>query len=210
VYDVPPGPYQITASAPSRGIAVTTVTAPQQADVALALSGTGRIAGTVTDLGTGTFEAGFEACNDAHDSNGRAMTVAHEPRLVHVVGGRFEIEDAPACDLVLVARWRSQVVRTRVAVVAGKTVHADLDLGPLHKKQVTGVVFDRAGSPVAHVRVTATAQGRTTATTTDDGGNYSLDTVGGAKLVAGDGDHAGTALASHANVAVEQIDLRVQ
>jgi hypothetical protein len=209
VYEAPPAQYQITASAPGRGIAVTAIAAPRT-DVALQLSGTGRIAGTVSGLGTGTFDLGFESCDDAHDPSGRAMAIAHEPRLVEVTGGRFEVDDAPACGLVLIARWRGQFVRAHVPVVAGQTAHVDLDLGPPRAKQVRGTVRDRGGHAVAHARVTAVADGRTTSTTTDGDGHYSIDTFGGAQLAAGDGDHVTAAVATRANVPVEQIDLRLQ
>src|SRR5262249_56975816 len=98
VFAMPAGRYQITVAAAGRGIAVTTVVLPRGEAVALQLGGTGRIEGTTTALSNGTLDVAFDACFDALDLARQPMTIAHEPRLVAVTGGRFTIEAAPACD----------------------------------------------------------------------------------------------------------------
>ncbi len=207
VYDLPAGRYQIKATAAARGIAVTTVALPRDEVVALQLGGTGRIEGTTTALANGTIEDTLDACFDALDLARRPMPIAHEPRLVAVTGGRFAIDDAPACDLLFTARWRDQKVATRVAVPPAKTAHVELALGGLRDKTVRGVVRDRDGNPVANARVSAIFEGRDAAATTDDAGRYTLHSFAGAQLVASDGRRTGNAVVGRANIAEEQVDV---
>jgi hypothetical protein len=207
VYELWAGRYQVTASAAGRGIAVTTVALPRGEDVKLQLAGTGRIEGTTTALANGTVQLSFVACFDALDVQRRPMAIAHEPRLVTVTGGRFTIDDAPACDVQLSARWRDQLVPGRVVVPPGQTGHLELALGPPHEKTVHGVVLDGGAQPVPNARVTADLDGRNAAATTDDQGHYSLRTFAGAALAAGNGSRAGRGQVGRANVPDERVDI---
>jgi hypothetical protein len=207
VYDLPPGRYQIKTAAAARGIAVTTVALPRDEVVSLQLAGTSRIEGATTALANGTIEITFDACFDALDLARRPMPIPHEPRLVAVTGGRFAIDEAPACDLLFTARWRDQKVATRVAVSPATTAHVELALGRLRDKTVRGVVRDREGNPLANVRVSAVFEGRDAAATTDDAGRYTLHSFAGAQLVASDGRRTGNATVGRANVSEEQVDV---
>ena len=210
VYDMPPGRYEITATARRRGIVVATVASPRDG-VRLQLGGTGRISGTTTALADGSFEASFVACTDALDAASQPLAVAHEPRIVIVTGGRFAIDDAPACHLMLVARWRGATIPIAVAVAAGETSHVELDVGPPRAKLVHGVVRDGHGEPVALARVTAMVDSRESATArTDDAGRYSLRTFGGATLTATTDDRVARGVVGRANVVDEQLDLVTQ
>jgi hypothetical protein len=209
VYDLLPGRYQLVTTAAGRGLAIAKVTVPGP-PVALKLSGTGRIAGTITGVTTGTLAVAYEACTDALVAN-RAIPIAPEPQLVPVRGGRFELDDVPACDLALVATWRGQSARAQVAVAAGDTAQVELVLGPRHDKTVHGRVRDRAGHAVSDVRVTALFGGEPIGTAMTDGdGRFTLHAVSGAQLVAEDGTRRGTAVAGTAHVADELVDLQVQ
>jgi hypothetical protein len=205
---MPPGRYEVIASAPGRGIVTQTVVAPR-AELRIQLAGTGRIEGTTTDLGTGSFEAWFEGCKLAPDV---PVTVAHEPRIVQVRGGRFTIDGAPACALGLEIRWRGVIEHKSVVVDVDRPAHLELDLGSPRSKTVHGQVRDGDGKPLADARVTATATAaHATATVrTDDKGRFTIGTFAGAQLVAGDGEHLASADIGHANVPDELVDLVVR
>jgi protocatechuate 3,4-dioxygenase beta subunit/RNase P/RNase MRP subunit p29 len=207
VHELWPGRYQVTAGANERGIAVTTVVAPRSEDVKVQLGGTGRIEGTTIGLANGTVQMSFVACFDALDLQRRPMTIAHEPRLVPVTGGRFAIDDAPACDIQISARWRDQFVHARVVVPPSGIGHLELVLGEPHQKTVHGMVLDRGAHPVPNARVTADLDGRNAAATTDDQGWYSLRTFSGAALAAGDGSHGGRGQVGRANIPDERVDI---
>jgi len=203
VYDVPPGRYRITATAPERGVVEATVTAPKQ-DVRLQLTGSGRIAGTTTDLVNGSFLVSFLHCGPKQDP----LAVAHESRLVVVRGGTFSIENAPACALTLAVRWRDQVREAHVVVEPERTAYLELDLGAPRDKTVHGTVRDRSGKPIANARVTAVIEEHEVETVRcDRNGRYTLKTRSGAQLVAGDGAHVGRATVGRANVPSEQLDI---
>ena len=207
IHDVGFGRYQLTASASGRGIAVTTVAAPRDDDIELRLGGTGRIEGTLTALSNGTVEVSFEACFDALDLAHRPMAISHEPRLVTVRGGRFAIDDAPACDLLLMARWRDQRMHARIVVAPDQIARVEIPLGPPHDKIVRGTVRDSAGNLVANARITAVLDGKRTGVTADDNGHFTMRSFAGAQLTASDGSRIGNALIGRANVAEEQVDL---
>ncbi len=203
VYDMPPARYRITASAPGLGIADTVVVAPRQ-DLRLVLGGTGRIAGTTTDLVSGSLEVAFLHCGPKD----QPLLVTHQPRIVPVVGGRFTIDGAPACALTLAVRWRDRLVETSVVVEPDRTSYIEVEAGMPRDKAVSGVVRGEDGKPVADARVTAVFHEREAATArTDAAGRYMLLTHAGAQLVAGKGDRVGRAIVGRANVASEQVDL---
>ena len=203
VYEVPPGRYKISATAPGRGMIETTIKAPRT-DLRLTLGGTGRIVGTTSPLANGSLEVSLLHCG-AKDN---PLPVAHEPRIVPVVGGRFAIENVPACALTLAVRWRDQIRQAQVVVDPDRAVALDLDLGEPREKTVTGTVRDHRGKPVPAARVTViVAEKEVTTVRCDDSGRFSLKTQSGAQLVAGDSNRAAHALVGRANVPSEQVEL---
>jgi hypothetical protein len=208
VYAMPPGRHQLTATAPGRGLASTLVVAPKR-DVRLQLGGTGRIAGTTTALYEGSFEAAFAQCDPPAP---RRVAVedplAREPRIVPVVGGRFVIEDAPACTLELVVRARGHERPIPVVVDPDRTVPLELELGEPREKTVVGTVRDGEGRPIEHARVTAVLDRYPAASARSDaGGRFTLRTYAGAQLVASSGALAAETMVGRANVATERIEL---
>ena len=102
VYHMAPDHYRVTASAPSRGVAMAEFDSPK-ADVKLVLGGTGRIEGTTPSLAEGSFELAMQGCDEA-------IALAHAPRLVAVHDGHFAIDDVPACHLLATATWQGEEV----------------------------------------------------------------------------------------------------
>jgi hypothetical protein len=202
VFDMRAGRYQITASAAGRGIAVETVTAPRR-DVALRLSGIGRIAGTTSELVDGSFELTFHHCGASEP-----VEVDDDPRIVVVRGGQFTVERVPACTLTMTARWRDKLITQAVVVDPERTAYIELALGTPRDKQITGTVRDDTGKPVANARITALVDNREATTVRSDGdGRFQLTTTAGAQLVAGNGKLVGRATVGRANIATEQIDI---
>jgi len=203
VYDMPAGRYRITGSAPGHGVVDQIVLAPKQ-DIRLQLGGTGRIVGTATELVTGSVEVTLKRCG----SEDQPLVIAHEPRIVPVVAGRFTIERAPACTLTVSMRWRDQALESSVVVEPDRTAYLEVELGAPREKTVTGVVRDTGGQAIEGARVTAVLQEREAETVrTDASGRYTIKTHSGAQLVAGKGEHSGRGLVGRANVANEKIDL---
>ena len=208
VYEMPPGRYEVIATAAGRGIVTQTIVAPRT-DLRIQLGGTGRIEGTTTDLGSGSFEAWFDGCTVSPDI---PVPIAHEPRIVQVRGGRFTIDDAPACALGLEIRWRGVTEHEHVVVDVDRPAHLELDLGTPRGKTVHGVVRDGNGKPVPDARVTSTsaASHATASARTDGAGRFTIGTFSGAQLIVGDGEHVATADIGHANVPEELVDLVVR
>lgn len=179
VFQLPAGRYRVMAHAPARGIVATEIASPQT-QVRLQLGGTGRIEGTASRLAKGSFELAFAVCYD--DSGPIRLPV--ERRLVTVTGGRFVVDDVPACDLQYVASWRGRPRPGRIEVAAGGTARIELDLGPPRAKVVHGTVTD-AGRPVEGATVTAVHEdGPPVTATTDAAGRYTLRTSLGARIAA--------------------------
>lgn len=205
VFNMPAGSYRVSASAPGHGVTVATIQAPVTA-VALQLGGTGRIEGTTTMLVAGTFELTDVVCADTAKRGG--VSLAQQHRLVQVVGGRFTIDDLPACNLLARATWRDQMVRVDVEVPASGTARVELDLGPPRAKTVHGLVRDADGRIVRDALVTASYKsGRTAVTRTDDAGRYTLQTFSGAAVSADAEGAQGLAIVGTANVDDEQVDI---
>lgn len=202
VFDMRAGRYQITAAAAGRGVAIETITAPRR-DVALRLSGTGRIAGTTTELVDGSFELTFHHCGGS-----APIEVDDDARIVVVRGGRFTVERVPACTLTVTARWRDKLLTQAIVVEPDATAYVELALGAPRDKQVHGIVRDDSGKPVANARVTAVVDNREATTVRSDGdGRFTLTAQAGAELVAGTGRRSGRALVGRANVPSEQVDI---
>ncbi|HEY5951561.1 MAG TPA: carboxypeptidase-like regulatory domain-containing protein [Kofleriaceae bacterium] len=203
VYDLSPGRYRVTATAPGLGIVDTMLVAPRQ-DMHLKLGGTGRIVGTTTELANGSVEIAFLFCG----SKDQSLQIAHEARIVPVVGGRFTIERAPACTLSFAVRWRDKLIETSTVVEPDRTAYVEVDIGEPRAKTVSGIVRDTSGDAVEGARVTAVLHDREAATArTDAKGHFTLQTHSGAQLVAGKGEHVGRANVGRANVESELIDL---
>jgi hypothetical protein len=174
--------------------------------VRLRLGGTGRIAGTTTDLVDGSVEMTFQQCG----ANGEQVELTDPPRLVVVRGGRFVVDGVPACTLRMTARWRDKVIPETIVVEPDRTAYLELPLGAPRDKRVHGTVVDDAGEPAANARVTAVIDGRELVTVrTDTHGAFELKTQGGAELMAGNGKRVGQAQVGRANVPDEQVDIRL-
>ncbi|MBV8760789.1 MAG: carboxypeptidase regulatory-like domain-containing protein [Deltaproteobacteria bacterium] len=202
VFDAAPGRYKLVATAAGAGITSDVVIAPK-ADLRVQLAGTGRIEGTATDLANGSFEVAFESCKLGNDLE---VPVAHEPRLVVVHGGRFTIDNVPACPLTLALSWRGVSEHKKVNVDLDKPAALELDVGTPKSKVVMGTVRDDAGRPLAGANITS----RLATVQSDKTGRYAIETTSGAELVASNGDATATASASHANVTNELVDLVVR
>lgn len=206
VFRMPPGHYRVSASARGHGVAAETILAPKR-DVRLQLGGVGRIEGTAPLLANGAFVLDGLACTD--ETRGRGGILVADPRrLVQVIGGRFAIDDVPACAIQALAVWREQRVRFDVSVPANGTGTVELALGPPRAKTVHGIVRDEDGRPAAGMRVTAYHVDGPTSTRTDATGRYSLRTFSGATLAA-DGAVASQTVVGSADVDDEVIDLVV-
>jgi len=180
VYNMPPGRYRVTAQAEGRGVTSQTVVSPHDG-VRLQLGGTGRIEGTAPRLLAGSFELVLGTCSDGTG----VLPLPQTRRLVTVLGGRFAVDDVPACELSFVAIWHGRPTSEHASIPSGGTAHVELDLGPPVARTVHGVVRDAAGQPLAGVQVTATDQGDGDVTaTTDASGAYSLNTFSGATVSA--------------------------
>jgi len=208
VFDAPAGRYKLVVTAAGEGITSDVIVAPR-ADLRVQLAGTGRIDGIATDLANGSFEVAFESCKLAPDLE---VPVAHEPRLVVVRGGRFSIDNVPACPLTLDLTWRGVSEHKSLVVDLDKPTPLELDVGTPKTKVVQGTVRDGAGRPIAGVAVTSSSPAAQQSATarTDDAGRYALNTVSGAELVASNGDATATANIGHANVPQELVDLVVR
>lgn len=205
VFSMPPGRYRVVAQAEGRGIASAIIVSPRDG-VRLELGGTGRLEGSTTRLATGSFELITEACSDATG----AVALPQSRRLVTVTGGRFTVDDLPACELAFAVIWRGKVTQQRVAIPGGGTAHIEFDLGAPRAKTVHGVVRDSAGQPVAGAIITSTYQDKAdTVVHSEASGAYTIQTFSGAALRARASRRVGFAQVGGANVDAEQVDLVV-
>ena len=203
VYDMLPGHYRVTASAAGRGIVEKTIIGPKL-DVELQLGGTGRIAGTATQLVTGSLEVAFVQCGGKADP----IEIAPETRIVPVRAGHFEIPNAPSCGLTVALRWRDKTTFASLVVEPDATAHLSVDLGAARDKNVHGIVRDEHGEPASGARVTALLDEKEATTVrTDASGRYTLTTRAGAQIIAGDGGKTGRATVGTANVPSEEVDV---
>lgn len=206
VFNMPPGRYRVSSSAPGHGVTAQAVVAPKH-DVALQLGGVGRIEGTTTLLANGTFELSDVVCADSGRARSGIM-LAQQHRLVQVIGGRFTIDEVPACTIWALATWRDQHVRIDVEVPPNAAGTIELDLGPPHAKTVHGTVRDDQGRPVSSALVTAAYKSdRNTTVRTDGTGRYSLQTFSGATIMADGEGSSGMAPVGMANVDDEEVDV---
>jgi len=124
IYRMPPGRYAVRAHAPDRGFVAETIRAPERG-IKLVLGGLGRLEGTTTLLESGSFTLTRIVCEDAR----RVIPRSLDRRLVVVRGGRFAIDDLPACNLVATASWRDQDVQVAVSIPMNGTATTELALG---------------------------------------------------------------------------------
>ncbi len=179
VYHMPPNHYRILATAPSKGVVAMEVDAPKT-DVKLVLGGTGRLEGTTTGLVDGSFELALQTCDGV-------LALPHAPRLVAVQGGKFALDDVPACALTASASWQGEESEVEVTVPPNGVATTTIEVGPLPEKTIHGVVRDETGAPVAAVSVSGFARGhRSDVAETDAAGKYTLKTVAGADVIAMD------------------------
>jgi hypothetical protein len=203
VFELPAGRYEVTANARGRGVVSTMVVAPRK-DLTLALGGTGRLSGTTTEIVDGTFEMQFHQCGGAKEP----IELEEDTRLVVVRGGRFTIDDVPACGLTFTARWRDHEITGSVVVEPERTAYIELELGGTREKVVRGTVRDSGGAAVGSVRITALVENKEVATgRTEKDGTFELRVPSGAELVAGSGRRVGRGTVGRANVASERVDI---
>jgi hypothetical protein len=119
IYTVVPGSYHITVSVPGLGIATQDITAPV-ANVRLALSGVGKLAGEVAEVGDGSLLVQMDTC-------GGTIGLATSPRMVPVTDHKFVVDDVPACAAVVVATWEGKTARMEATVPAGGVANTTLD-----------------------------------------------------------------------------------
>jgi Carboxypeptidase regulatory-like domain len=206
VFQMPRGRYRVTAHAEGRGVVSQTIESPHDS-VLLELGGTGRLEGTTSRLASGSFELTLGTCVDAN-----ALTpLPQSRRLVTVAGGRFTVDDLPACELSYGITWRGTTTQQRTEIPSGGVAHIEIDLGEPRAKTVHGVVRDGAGKPIAGALVTATFRntGAVSVRTAADG-TYRLDTFSTASLRAAAEGVIGFAQVGAANVDREQVDLVVE
>jgi hypothetical protein len=204
VYSLPPGRYRVAARA-AGGVASTTVVSPRDG-IRLELGDTGRLEGTAPRLAGG----GFELVLDGWVAGGELIPLPQSRRLVTVTGGRFAVDDLPACELAFSAIWHGRPIAQHVAIPAGGTARIELAIGELREKTVRGVVRDAAGQPVAGAVVTAARpddDARAAAAMTDAAGGYTIRAVSGATLRASARGQVGEARVGGANIDAEQVDL---
>ncbi|HEU0032092.1 MAG TPA: carboxypeptidase-like regulatory domain-containing protein [Kofleriaceae bacterium] len=210
VFHMPTGRYRITTQAPGRGVVATTLEAPAH-DVKLQLSGVGRLEGTTTQLATGSFELRVVGCRDGVSM----IPVPEDRRLVLVTGGRFSVEDVPACEVELAAAWHGKPITVRTTITANATARIELALGPPYRKRVTGIVRDVDGHAVPGAIVKATLASPDHEAThdvtavSDESGRYAIETVAGATLTASEHARIGSAKVGLARVDAEQVDVRI-
>ncbi|HSR97419.1 MAG TPA: carboxypeptidase-like regulatory domain-containing protein, partial [Kofleriaceae bacterium] len=203
VFSMPPGRYRASAHAEGRGVAIQTIVSPRDG-VRLELGGTGRLEGTTTRLTSGSFELIIGTCVD-----GAGMVpLPQARRLVTVSGGRFTVDDLPACELSFGVSWRGRMAPQHLAIPSGGTAHIELDLGTARAKTVHGLVRDASGAPIAGAIVTSSYEGKAdTIARTDASGAYTLKSYSGAALRARAPGRVGTAQVGGANLDAEQVDL---
>jgi len=123
VFQMPAGRYQVTAYAPGRGAVSTVISAPQTG-VKLALGGTGKLEGTIP-IENGSFEVRIFGCT----FDGRMVTVPDDARIVGVVGGKFSLENLPACTLSINATWNTIQQQLVVTIPPGGTATTAIEIG---------------------------------------------------------------------------------
>ncbi len=130
VFTQPAGRYVVTAFVPGEGAASERVRVPSR-DVRLALSGTGAVQGAATGLEDGSFTLLIDTCrlwDDPWPVFGQLFERS-PARVVSVKGGRFLVDDLPACRIDATAVAAGRRTHASFSVVADETIEIDLDFG---------------------------------------------------------------------------------
>lgn len=127
VHRLPAGRYSIRAHAMGRGAIDKIVRSPDRR-VELRLAGVGRLVGTTTLLERGSVQITRMICKER---SARSVSRTIDRRLVVIRGGRFVIDDLPACELEAVVAWRDQHVEVTVSIPAGGTATVEIPLGKI-------------------------------------------------------------------------------
>jgi hypothetical protein len=179
------------------------MTSPSR-DHRLALGGTGRVEGTAT-IANGSFQIELRGCMT---EGGGGIALAAEPRLVTVHGGRYAVDEVPACQLAFDVLLPGREPRTvELEVPADGVARHDLDVAPPRTKKVQGTIRDTSGRPVAGVEINAYGDGEMQSVVSDASGRYELTTVVGGTISGASGDHYATGAVSDAPGDAEQVDL---
>lgn len=205
VFSVPPGAYRVAGHAAGRGIVDARVVSPR-AGIRLQLGGTGRLEGATPRLASGSFELALDHCGD----DAAQLALPQSPRIVAVTGGRFAIDDLPACALTFQAIWRGRASSQQVAIPAGGVARIELALGEPRGKTVRGVVRDTAGNPVGGAVLSVVRpddEGPASTAIADGAGAFTIKAFSGASLRASAAGKVGFATVGGANVDAEQLDV---
>src|SRR5262249_48897536 len=152
------------------------------------------------------FELALDHCGDDPEK----IRLAQSPRLVVVTGGRFAVDDLPACDLSFSTIWRGRVGSQRATIPAGGTARVELALREPRSRTVRGAARAPAGQPVAGAVVTVArsdGEGPGGATVADGNGAFTLKAFSGASLRASGGGKLGFATVGGADIDAEQVDI---
>lgn len=175
VFALPSGSYRVSASADSRGAVVVRTSAPSRG-VELRLSGTGRIVGTAAGIDDGTLSLFSAGCV----MDGGDYVAVEFRRVVDVRGGRFTIDEAPACELTIVATHAGTTLQSAASVPAGGQAELSLDFPDTTPVLVRGVVRDADGRPVANAAIMAVGnRPDAEATVTDNDGRFTFEARAG-------------------------------
>jgi hypothetical protein len=120
VYNMPPGRYRVTVAVAGRGVATADITAPV-ANVQLALSGVGKVTGTVAEADATSVQVQLASC-------GAGIALDPTPQLVTVVDHQFVVDDVPACPVAMAVTWQGQTGAMVVDVPAGGVAQATVTL----------------------------------------------------------------------------------
>jgi hypothetical protein len=128
VFAQPAGRYVVTAFVPDEGAASVRVTVPSR-DVRLVLGGTGAVRGTVRGMQEGGFTLSIDRCHLADDPWPvlSQLFESSPARVVTVTGGRFLVDDLPACRISATAVTAGRFRPLSFTVVADETVDIELD-----------------------------------------------------------------------------------
>jgi hypothetical protein len=130
VFTQPAGRYVVTAFVPDEGAASERVRVPSR-DVRLVLRGTGAVRGTVSGVQTGGFTLSIDRCHLGDDPWPvlSQLFESSPARVVTVTGGRFLVDDLPACRIEATAVAAGRFRSLSFTVVADETVEIELDFG---------------------------------------------------------------------------------
>ncbi len=206
VYSMPPGDYVVTANVPGEGAVSKRVHVPTHA-VALALGGTGAIAGTLKGVPDGIIAMTVSSCSGDPSPDRGGQT----SRLVPVHDGQFRIDGLPACRVFISTSVGMRAVGELVEIEPGHDGVISLDLTPPRHVTVHGQVTAVDGRAAAGALVRSwSSEGSMTETTADPGGAYTIVAETGAELVASASDDVVTATVPDDAPDSLAMDLRLQ